>query len=451
MRYAFVFDQHRCTGCHACRLACTIDNALPLTTSWRSVYTFNAAHHPGLPLFHLSLACNHCARPACLEACPAAAYARDPQTGAILLDETKCLGCRYCSWACPYDAPVFDASRGVMTKCTFCVDRLRQGMQPACAAYCPTGALRVATQDEPDLTVAAPGMPDRGLGPAVRIEQWRGPGHTASAHGAAAPERQGTLARPKITLASEWSLAAFTMIAAILLAAFAGAARGALALHPAAFAGVAAAGMLLSAAHLGRKERAWRAVLNLRTSWLSREVAAFSLFAGVGTLFLWLWPDSGWLGATATAVGALALLSADRVYAFALRADGGLPHSASVLLTGVLLAAVFAGDALLAGVLATIVVLLYLERKRRFVRKGLSVRPVLTGVRLLAGIVLPALLWLGERGVSDPLLAAVVLGAAIDRAEFYDEIDIMTPQRHLAETEATQVALARRSREGVAA
>jgi hypothetical protein len=97
------------------------------------------------------------------------------------------------------------------------------------------------------------------------------------------------------------------------------------------------------------------------------------------------------------------------------------------------------------------VLLLYAERKRRFARAGLDVSPFLSGVRVLAGIILPVLLWLGDRGVSGGLLAAVVLGMAVDRAEFYGEIEVMTPGRHLAETEAAQVAMARRSREGVAA
>ncbi|MEO8011900.1 MAG: 4Fe-4S dicluster domain-containing protein, partial [Dokdonella sp.] len=124
---SFVFDANTCTGCGACRVACTIENGLAPDVSWRRIETFNPQHRPIAPVFHLSLACNHCATAACMNACPALAYRRDGPTGAVLLDSTLCIGCGYCSWACPYDAPVFDEAAGVMTKCTWCADRLRAG------------------------------------------------------------------------------------------------------------------------------------------------------------------------------------------------------------------------------------------------------------------------------------------------------------------------------------
>jgi Fe-S-cluster-containing dehydrogenase component len=105
MANSFLFDPNRCTGCGACRLACSIENQLEPERSWRRIDTFNRTRHPGVPLYHLSLACNHCAEPACMFACPALAYSRDEKSGAVLLDEGKCIGCRYCAWACPYDAP----------------------------------------------------------------------------------------------------------------------------------------------------------------------------------------------------------------------------------------------------------------------------------------------------------------------------------------------------------
>ena len=97
----FRFDPNLCTGCAACRLACTIENDLPFGRSWRRIETFNPTRAPSLPLYHLSLACNHCDTPACMHACPALAYRRDEETGAVLLDSSKCIGCKYCAWACP--------------------------------------------------------------------------------------------------------------------------------------------------------------------------------------------------------------------------------------------------------------------------------------------------------------------------------------------------------------
>ncbi|MCK5489102.1 MAG: 4Fe-4S binding protein, partial [Gemmatimonadetes bacterium] len=111
MPSAFVFDPNRCTGCQACELACSIENELGPDRSWREVVTFNDASVPGVPRFHLSLACNHCAEPACMHSCPALAYEREASSGAILLDPDRCIGCRYCSWTCPYGAPRFEEDR----------------------------------------------------------------------------------------------------------------------------------------------------------------------------------------------------------------------------------------------------------------------------------------------------------------------------------------------------
>jgi Fe-S-cluster-containing dehydrogenase component len=115
-RPSFILDVNKCTGCHACAMACQIANHLPAAQPWREVRTFNELHVPGVELMHLSLACNHCADAPCMEQCPARAYGRDEKTGAVLIDTDLCLGCGYCAWVCPYGAPRFDEIRGVMTK-----------------------------------------------------------------------------------------------------------------------------------------------------------------------------------------------------------------------------------------------------------------------------------------------------------------------------------------------
>ena len=170
MPSAFVFDPNRCTGCQACELACSIENDLGTDRSWREVVTFNDSALGGVPRFHLSLACNHCAEPACMYSCPALAYERDTASGAVLLDPRRCIGCRYCSWACPYGAPTFEEERGVMGKCTFCSHRLDQGLKPACATLCPTGALDFQDLPTSELAAAVPGFPQTDRVPARRIE-----------------------------------------------------------------------------------------------------------------------------------------------------------------------------------------------------------------------------------------------------------------------------------------
>lgn len=79
--------------------------------------------------------------------CPAKAIYRDPQFGAVLVDQNKCIGCRYCSWACEFGAPQFDRD-GLMQKCDMCIDRLRAGKQPACVENCCGGAIKFGPVDE---------------------------------------------------------------------------------------------------------------------------------------------------------------------------------------------------------------------------------------------------------------------------------------------------------------
>jgi anaerobic dimethyl sulfoxide reductase subunit B (iron-sulfur subunit) len=97
--------------------------------------------------WNLSLSCNHCEKPVCAEACPTKAMSRRAD-GVVLVDPEKCMGCRYCEWACPYGAPRFDPERGVMTKCTLCEDRLEEGLAPSCVSACPMRALDFGTREE---------------------------------------------------------------------------------------------------------------------------------------------------------------------------------------------------------------------------------------------------------------------------------------------------------------
>jgi len=176
----FVLDLARCVGCEACVLACRLENGWASDVPWRRVITLNAPRRAAGPTYFLSVACHHCERPACVRACPSAAYEQRPD-GRVVHHERLCLGCRYCEMACPFGAPRYDAARGVMTKCDYCGTREATAEAPACVVACPTGALLTpaspGTSREPaasrpsDDVAAVPGFVDpAGCRPRIRFK-----------------------------------------------------------------------------------------------------------------------------------------------------------------------------------------------------------------------------------------------------------------------------------------
>jgi anaerobic dimethyl sulfoxide reductase subunit B len=174
---AFCIDTQTCIGCKTCMVACKDKNDLPEGVRWRRVYEYTGGEwFPGADgtfrqdvfAYYLSVSCNHCERPICVEVCPTTAMAQG-EKGIITVDQTTCVGCRYCEWACPYGAPQYLLKKGVMSKCDFCQDELKEGRPPACVAACPTRALTLVEVDEErhDLSLFAKGvfapLPDHGL------------------------------------------------------------------------------------------------------------------------------------------------------------------------------------------------------------------------------------------------------------------------------------------------
>ncbi|UCE03695.1 MAG: dimethyl sulfoxide reductase anchor subunit [Candidatus Latescibacterota bacterium] len=437
----FLFDLNRCTGCNACELACSIENELGWGRSWRQVQTFNAARHPGVPSFHLSTACNHCAAAPCVPQCPALAIRRDAATDAVLIEAAKCIGCHYCSWVCPYDAPRFDAEAGVMGKCTFCNHRLAAGSEPACVEQCPTTALRFGPlQGEP----LVPGFPDTAAQPALRFaplrhalrppeSSWSLPEDVLAAFAAARPET-----RAPISLASEWPLLIFTLVAAGLVGWQSASSASGVPLHAGSFAGALGVALGTSLLHLGRKSRAWRALLNVRRSWLSREVAAFAGFAAVAGTQLWL--AASWSRVTASLLGFAFLFCADRVYDPV--RSGWRLHSADTLLTALLIASLLLGWGGAAFAVGGVKLALYAQRllagSRQSARAGTLVVAIL---RIGVGLALPALLALLRSDMPTVwLLLLVAVGETTDRIQFYQGLVVTTPRRELAELEERSIA-----------
>ncbi len=435
MTVGFTFDQAKCTGCQACILACTIENGLAFDHSWRTVHTFNERHYPHLSVEHLSLACNHCEDPACLRACPANVYSRNADTGFVQLDEAKCIGCRYCIWACPFGAPRFDSTKGVIGKCTFCADRQAGGKSPACVELCPTGALGLGSIGRQDLRPVVAGFPHTKLKPAISVApaaERRSPPNTSTA----APNRPFVPGREQRellpALRDEWPLAAFTFLVPVLVGLLA---TSVFAEHPPAlgfFLGVSTLATVSSFSHLGRKKRAWRAVLHLQSSWLSREIVLFGVMIGTGAGYLTFAPDNRPLGWVVFAIGFATLISVDRVYATLPQIDGQQYHSASATLTGLFLVGIFAANPLVAGTIGAGKLVLYVQRKIGFGKKDKPVRFALSAVRIAGGFLVPVIVWFFSSGhVSALVIVAILFGELIDRLEFYAELDIVTPEKQM--------------------
>lgn len=176
-KLGLVIDLDTCVGCHACAVACKEWNAggefgplvdeRPYGKDPRGVW-FNRVHsyeveaaadQPAMTL-HFPRSCLHCADAACVTVCPTGASYKRAEDGIVLVDADKCIGCKLCSWACPYGAREYSAVTGVMQKCTLCVDRVynenldQSDRQPACVQACPTRARHFGDLADPESSVS---------------------------------------------------------------------------------------------------------------------------------------------------------------------------------------------------------------------------------------------------------------------------------------------------------
>jgi anaerobic dimethyl sulfoxide reductase subunit B (iron-sulfur subunit) len=352
MAYAFTFDASSCSGCKACQAACKDKNNLPLGVLWRRVYEVSGGEwtHAGeawtstVFAYNLSIACNHCVHPKCAGVCPVDAYEVRPD-GIVLINTQKCIGCGYCAWACPYDAPQVDQSAGHMTKCNLCYDNLDIGLPPACVASCPLRCLELVESSDR-------GIEDRGLAlwkvpgeehpfPLPKLSRTEPhlvikshPGVKQVGEDTTVSNREETSpARSRATAISEIPLIIFTLLAQMAIGAFGTIfminwglsnkpVAGQITVIPLLAVGAAiAVALLVSFFHLGTPKKAWRALKHLRKSWLSREILFTSGFAGlwailaelrlfqIGTFSMWIS-----IAALTVFCGLAALYSMQRVY-----------------------------------------------------------------------------------------------------------------------------------------
>jgi len=412
MASGFIFNTNSCVNCGSCAAACVLENGWQVRP--RSIITSNPLVSPMLPLFNLSIACNHCELPACLDGCPTSAYFREPGTGAVVIDDSKCIGCKYCLWNCPYDAPKFDGRNKVVSKCNLCYDLVNQGLDPACSTACPTGALSFgALPLNPEKF--PPWFPDKNLNPSVyfsglpsdeplRIEP---PGIFSN--------EMPPAMKAERSVSRDWSLVAFTFLATISSSIIVSS------LFKGEFAPVLLPGVLIlisglvSLLHLGKPLRAWRSVFNIRKSSLSREISAFIVFSLLALSALIL--KSPGLLIAASFTGALMLFFIDSVYFFSDKKVAMFLNSGQTMLSMLIIAS-FIGGLTFPFIFAASVKLLLtsysLYRDKEF---GL-----VFSLRFFRFAILVLVMALTVAGsfIGDPVITAVFLaGELTDRILFY--------------------------------
>jgi DMSO reductase iron-sulfur subunit len=272
-QYRFAFAMDACVGCHSCEAACAEQNGLPFDTAWRRVGEIEGGTFPDTKRFHLSMSCNHCLEPLCLQGCPTEAYTK-LDNGVVQHQADECIGCQYCTWNCPYSVPAFQPDRRIVTKCDMCLPRLEEGLLPACVDACPTFAITVEAVDveawRADHSQAdAPNLPPSGLTISTTRIELPADVPLETYHGSAWSLRPEHPHWPLVWL----TLLTQTAVGATVSASTTGQRV------VAAIAAIAALGASLL--HLGRPIHAWKALRNLRRSWLSREVALFGAYGGL--------------------------------------------------------------------------------------------------------------------------------------------------------------------------
>lgn len=177
MRLGMVIDLKRCVGCQACTIACKSENGTPPDVLFTKVVEQVAGEYPIVKKKFIPILCNHCKNAPCERVCPTGATYRQ-DNGIVMVDDNKCVGCRACYVACPYKNRMFlrrgslktgyfgkeltpfekvkypKWQEGVVSKCTFCKERVDKGLEPSCVQTCPADARVFGDLSDPESKVS---------------------------------------------------------------------------------------------------------------------------------------------------------------------------------------------------------------------------------------------------------------------------------------------------------
>ena len=151
--FGFIIDNRRCIGCHACTVACKSENEVPVGVNRTWVKYIEKGEFPQSRRLFSVMRCNHCDNAPCVEICPVTAlFTRSD--GIVDFDPRRCIGCKSCMQACPYDALYIDPQTHTAAKCNYCAHRVDKGLEPACVNVCPTQAIVSGDLDDPNSKIS---------------------------------------------------------------------------------------------------------------------------------------------------------------------------------------------------------------------------------------------------------------------------------------------------------
>jgi len=362
-QYAFEVNLDDCSGCKSCVAACHNLNGLETGEMWRNVGMLHGGSASSPALQHVTTACHHCIEPACAHGCPVNAYEKDPITGIVQHLDDQCIGCQYCVFKCPYDVPVYSHAKGIVRKCDMCTGRLAAGEAPACVQSCPNEAISIrivdqqAVLDDTQGGQFLPGAPSPGYTVPTTIYKTAKPlpRNMMPADSHASRPQHAHWALIWMLVMTQLSAGAFAVehVLQVSLEYSGGAAAaGVSASSPLRLATsllLGMAGLAAAVFHLGRPFYAFRAMLGLRRSWLSREILAFNVFAACACADVTV-AAAGWAGfavppavvqlarASATVSGIVAVFCSVMIYADTQRAYWNFaPTLVKFMLTAVML------------------------------------------------------------------------------------------------------------------
>ena len=153
VKYGFIIDNRKCIGCHACTVACKSEHEVPVGVNRTYVKQVEKGTFPESKRLFSVMRCNHCTNAPCVTICPTEAlFIRED--GIVDFDNDRCIGCKSCMQACPYDALYIDPETKTAAKCNYCAHRVDVGLEPACVIVCPEHAIVSGNMNDPQSEIA---------------------------------------------------------------------------------------------------------------------------------------------------------------------------------------------------------------------------------------------------------------------------------------------------------